>query len=77
MVLTEVIDNGIGIREEDLGSIFEPFKTTSNKPTYGEVSTGSGLTLMKKIITLLGVIIGVKSRQNEGSNFYYYLPVET
>jgi signal transduction histidine kinase len=77
MVLTEIIDNGIGIREEDLGSIFEPFKTTRNKPTNGEVSTGLGLTLVKKIITLHGGRIEVKSRENEGSTFYYYLPVET
>jgi len=75
-VLTEVIDKGMGIKENELAGLFEPFKKTSNKPTGGETSTGLGLAIAKKIVNLHKGTIGANSKGREGTTFYYYLPLE-
>jgi len=74
-VLTEVIDNGIGIPEEEQQNLFKYFQTTSSLPTDGEKSTGLGLAIAKQIIILHNGTIGIKSFQNQGSNFFYQLPI--
>ena len=55
VVVVEIQDTGVGIREEKLPRIFEPFFTT--KPTG--VGTGLGLPVTKQIIDLHGGIIQV------------------
>jgi signal transduction histidine kinase len=75
-ILTEVIDEGKGIPEEEQKGLFNYFQTTSTRPTEGEKSTGLGLAIAKKIITLHNGEIGVKSVLNQGSDFYFTLPVK-
>lgn len=75
-VLTEVIDNGVGIKDYEIAGIFEPFKKTSNQPTGKEKSTGLGLSIAKKIVTLHGGSINVTSQVGKGSTFYYNLPLK-
>ncbi|MGD9978397.1 MAG: sensor histidine kinase [Bacteroidales bacterium] len=70
-VLTEVIDKGRGIPENEQLKLFRYFQTASTQPTDGEKSTGLGLAIAKQIITLHNGEINVKSKVNEGSNFYY------
>lgn len=74
-VLTEILDTGVGIRVNEINDLFKPFKKASSKPTANEPSTGLGLAIAKKIITLHNGSIGVKSEFQKGSNFYYYLPI--
>ncbi len=74
-IQTEVIDKGKGIPEEELQKLFNYFQTTSTRPTDGEKSTGLGLAIAKHIISLHNGEIGVKSIQNQGSNFYFLLPI--
>jgi len=74
-ILTEVIDKGKGIPEEEQQWLFNYFQKTSTQPTGGETSTGLGLAIVKKIITLHKGEVGVKSVPGEGSNFYYTLPI--
>jgi signal transduction histidine kinase len=74
-VLTEVIDHGIGITESEQKSLFNYFQKTSSRPTEGEESTGLGLAISKQIISLHQGMIAVKSAKNQGSNFYYQLPI--
>ena len=76
-ILTEVIDQGQGIPDNELENIFEPFQKTSIKSTAGEKSTGLGLTIVKKIIERHGGNIGVKSKLGKGTCFYFELPVLT
>ena len=52
-ILTEIIDNGKGIREEELDTLFNYFQKTSTRPTDGESSTGLGLAISKKIIPIM------------------------
>jgi len=74
-VLTEVIDNGIGIRDSELKLLFKPFSKTSSAPTGGEASSGLGLAIAQKVVKLHGGEIGVESVINKGSRFYFTLPI--
>ena len=74
-ILTEVIDNGKGIAEEEQQNLFNYFHTTSTMPTGGEQSTGLGLAIVKRIITLHNGEAGVTSTLNKGSKFYFTLPL--
>jgi len=74
--ITEVIDKGIGISEEEQQKLFNYFQTTSTRPTAGEQSTGLGLAIAKQIIKLHNGEIGVKSIRDQGSNFYFSLPIK-
>jgi len=62
----EVQDNGIGMSEEFLHVIFEPFAREINSVTQG---TGLGMPITKNLVELMGGTIDVKSRQGEGSIF--------
>ena len=47
-IKTEVIDQGLGISEEEKEKIFQPFHKGSAKPTKGEKSTGLGIGYHQK-----------------------------
>ena len=75
-LIMTVIDTGIGIREEDLGKLFQPFdrlEETKNRKIEG---TGLGLNIANNYAILMGGHIDVESRYQEGSVFSAYLPVE-
>lgn len=74
-IYTEVIDQGKGIPEKEKQKLFNYFQKTSTQPTNGEHSTGLGLAIAKQIITLHKGTIGVTTKENEGSNFHYSLPL--
>lgn len=64
-------DNGIGIPEEQMGQIFQPF--FSSKPTA--TNWGVGLSLSHTIVTTHGGKIGAVSKQGEGSSFRIVMPL--
>jgi PAS domain S-box-containing protein len=68
-VYISVRDTGVGIPEENLSKIFEPYFTT--KPT----GSGLGLTLVFKIIREHQGEIAVKSKEGEGACFTISLPI--
>jgi len=72
-----VIDNGIGIREEDQERIFEPFCQLDNPLTKEKEGTGLGLTLIKQIVERYGGRIWVESEYGKGSRFTFTLPLAT
>lgn len=75
LVLTEIIDKGKGIPINEQEKLFSYFQKSSTQPTDGESSTGLGLAIAKQIVDLHKGTIGLKSVLNEGSNFYFSLPV--
>jgi signal transduction histidine kinase len=69
-----VEDNGVGIAEEDLNSLFTDFYRGNNLPK-GERSSGVGLSITKRIVEAHDGIIDVKSQLGKGSTFTIRLPI--
>ncbi len=69
-----VSDQGKGIPENEIGELFQPFKTTSVQSTGGETSTGLGLVSVKKIVETHGGQIWLDSEVGKGSVFTFTLP---
>ena len=70
-VRIEIEDTGIGIDEQTIGQIFEPFYTT--KPRGA--GTGLGLSLVYQMLKSHGGFITVSSRLGEGTTMTVYLPL--
>lgn len=68
----EIKDNGIGIEQENLAIIFEPFKRLHNQSEFS--GSGLGLAACKKIIETLKGTIRVTSEKNNGSVFTFTIP---
>lgn len=63
-----VADSGIGIPEQYLSRIFDPYFTTKDK------GSGLGLATSYSIIKNHGGLIDVKSKPGEGTTFFVYIP---
>ncbi|SMF06125.1 sensor histidine kinase [Pseudobacteriovorax antillogorgiicola] len=69
-----VEDSGIGIPEDKIETIFQPFSEASRPGTQGETSTGLGLSICKQITDVHGGSISVESEIGKGSIFTVFLP---
>lgn len=74
-VLIKIKDHGIGIDDDKLETVFEPFTSASRRGVAGEKSIGLGLSICKKIIELHYGKIWAESKINEGSTFFIVLPI--
>lgn len=74
-VKLDFADTGVGIRKNNLRNLFETQSEFSTTGTDGEIGTGLGLKLCKEFIEKHKGEIGVKSRFNKGSEFWFTLPV--
>ena len=72
----EIEDSGIGISQEKLKAIFEPFTQADSSTTRQYGGTGLGLSITSKIISLLGGNIDVVSEEGKGSKFMLTIPVQ-
>ncbi|MDP8298751.1 MAG: HAMP domain-containing sensor histidine kinase [Candidatus Tantalella remota] len=75
MVMTGVVDQGLGIPSRERRKLFREFQTTRIKPMGNEEQIGLGLSIAQKIVRLHGGEIGFRSELNKGSTFYFTLPV--
>jgi PAS domain S-box-containing protein len=73
-LLLQVCDTGIGMREEDLHRVLEPFVQVENELTRRYEGTGLGLSLSKQLVELHGGRIGIVSKPNFGTTVTVYLP---
>lgn len=74
-VLFEVQDRGIGIPDEDLPRIFEPFFRSERSRSRGTGGVGLGLTLAKRIVEAHGGRIEVESQRAAGTTVRAYVPL--
>lgn len=74
-IAVSVRDNGIGIPQERIQEIFEPFHQLDGSSTRRYGGTGLGLALVKKIVEAHGSMIQVESIPGKGSTFEFRLRV--
>ena len=69
-----VHDTGIGIAEENLDKVFDPFWQVEQKATRRAGGTGLGLTVTRRLARLLGGDVAVQSSVGEGTTFTITIP---
>ncbi len=73
--VVEVVDEGLGLSEEDQKKLFQKFTRLSSRPTAGESSTGLGLSIVKRIAESMGGNVYCQSQLGIGSTFQVMLPL--
>ncbi len=75
MLNFEVRDTGIGIKQEDMEKLFQPFEQLDLRKNRGIVGTGIGLAITKHITDVMNGQINVESSYGVGSTFTIKLPM--
>ncbi|MBL7942587.1 MAG: tetratricopeptide repeat protein, partial [Flavobacteriales bacterium] len=70
-----IADRGIGIKQENLGSIFEPFRQVHEGDARLYGGSGLGLAISKNLVAQMGGELNVNSEWGMGSEFYFDLPL--
>jgi signal transduction histidine kinase len=70
-----VRDTGIGIPQQHLQQIFEPFWQVDQRANRRVGGTGLGLTVSRRLAQLIGGDLSVESHVGRGSTFTLQLPV--
>jgi len=76
-VVWTVSDTGIGIAQQNLAAIFEPFSQVTEAKAPRAAGTGLGLTVSRQLARLLGGDITVSSELGVGTTFVVRLPLST
>lgn len=75
MAKISVSDTGIGIKEEDLGKLFQRFEQLDSGTARKYAGTGLGLAISKELVEKHGGKIMVESRYGKGSTFTFLIPL--
>lgn len=75
IVRFEVADSGIGIEDESVSRLFEPFVQEANDPKHRRGGTGLGLAISKRLVGAMGGEIGAEKRRRGGSRFWFEIPL--
>ena len=70
-----VSDSGIGIAEEDMGRLFQPFVQLDSRLSREQPGTGLGLALVRRLVDLHGGSVGLDSELGRGTRFSVTLPL--
>jgi PAS domain S-box-containing protein len=73
-VTIAVADSGIGVSPKDQGVIFEDFRQADDSPTRQYTGAGLGLAICRRLASMLGGELVVRSALGEGSTFTLALP---
>lgn len=74
-ILCAVEDTGIGIREEDIPTVFEAFRQVDSSSSRRAQGTGLGLPISRRLVEMHGGRMWLKSEEGIGSTFYFTLPL--
>jgi signal transduction histidine kinase/CheY-like chemotaxis protein len=74
-ILFEVRDEGIGIPQDKLKTIFNPFEQVDSTTTKRFGGTGLGLAIARQMVELMGGKIWVESTYGQGSSFFFTIPL--
>lgn len=66
---TTIEDSGIGIAQEKLGAIFNPFQQADSSTTRKYGGTGLGLAITKRLVKMMGGSLRVESTEGKGTKF--------
>ena len=72
-----VTDTGIGIAEDRLRDIFEPFRQVENSLTRNYQGAGLGLSIVQRLVDLMGGTITIESTPGIGTSVHVVLPFKT
>ncbi|MDP2416851.1 MAG: ATP-binding protein [Hydrogenophaga sp.] len=75
-VRISVRDTGPGLTTEQVGQLFQPFNRLGQE-SGGEEGTGIGLVVTKRLVALMGGLIGVESTPGVGSVFWIEMTLTT
>ncbi|MDD2220104.1 MAG: response regulator, partial [Desulfoplanes sp.] len=71
VLMFEIQDTGIGIPQEAISNIFDPFGQADETMTRKFGGTGLGLSISKELVGMMGGKLGVKSAVGKGSLFWF------
>ena len=74
-ICIQVADSGVGIKPENMDSVFEEFRQVDGSTKRKHGGTGLGLAISKRFVELHGGWMWVESQVGQGSRFAFVLPV--
>ncbi len=77
LVKVSVIDDGVGIPQDEQAQIFERFYQIDGGPTRQHGGTGMGLAIVRDNMRLMGCEVRVNSEAGHGATFFWSMPVKS
>ncbi len=74
-VIIKVIDNGLGLSDDDLNRAFQRGARLSAQPTAEEPTSGLGLWIVKRLVESMKGKVWVRSALGKGSTFAFSIPI--
>lgn len=72
----EVWDTGIGIAEDKMVALFQPFSQVDSSSSRRYSGSGLGLVICARLVRLMGGEIGVRSQVEQGTVFWFNIPLK-
>ena len=76
LITFSVEDTGIGIKKENIPTLFDAFKRADLNQNRNVEGTGLGLSIVKQLVDIMGGEVSVNSIYTKGTTFYVTLPQE-